>query len=117
MLVDDDRSLIRLLETRLKSRGYDILTACDGKEGLEKAQTLQPDLIILDVMMPKVNGYTVCCMLRLDERYSSIPIIMLTSRSEDADKEFDEKVKPDAYITKPFNRDALFEKIEELVGE
>ncbi|MCR4337412.1 MAG: response regulator, partial [Candidatus Omnitrophica bacterium] len=75
-----------------------------------------PDLIILDVMMPKVNGYTVCSVLKNTEPYRSIPIIILTARSSEADGQFDPKFKPEAFITKPFHSPDLFTKVKELVS-
>ena len=74
-----------------------------------------PDLIILDIMMPIINGYNMCSLLRKEERSKSIPIIMLTSRSEESDKAIGKEVGANAYITKPFNMDDLLKKISELL--
>jgi len=102
---------------RLEANGYEVLPAYDGQEGLDKARKEKPDLIILDLMLPKMDGYKVCRMLKFDEKYKKIPIIMFTARAQETDKEMGEEVGADAYITKPFEPQALLAKIEELLGK
>ncbi len=115
LLVDDEIQLLSMVQMRLEANGYDIITANDGEEGLEKAKSENPDLIMLDVMMPKMDGYKVCGLLKNDSRYSRIPIILFTARAQQDDTEVGEEVGADAYITKPFEPAVLLEKIEELL--
>ncbi|MEW5895401.1 MAG: response regulator [Candidatus Omnitrophota bacterium] len=115
LIIEDDQDIVSLLEYRLISQGYEVLTAFDGAKGLELAKNAMPDLITLDINLPEVNGFTVCSMLKADEVYHSIPIIVITARDGYADNVFDETVKPEAYVTKPFDMNELIEKIEALI--
>ena len=81
LVVDDEASIRRILETRLKMVGYEVITAADGEEALEMYSKHNPDLIILDVMMPKINGFKICRLLKYDSKYKNIPILMVTARS------------------------------------
>lgn len=116
LIVDDEPYLVMALKIRLENVGYDVITASDGVEGLDKAQGENPDLIILDVMMPKKSGYQVCQTLKSDDQYKHIPIIMLTAKGQRSDKEWGEKAGADTYITKPFDDSELLLKIKELLG-
>ena len=115
LIIEDDPDLVDLLSYRLKAKGYEVLTALDGATGLEVAKNEKPDLITLDVMMPGLNGFTVCRALKFNDEYKHIPIIFLTAKSGATDNVFDESVQPEAYITKPFDINHLFDKIEELL--
>lgn len=115
LLVDDEKDLVETVSFRLKASGYDVVTAYDGQEALTKTRLEKPDLIILDLMLPKMDGYKVCRMLKFDERYKSIPIIMFTARVQESDKKMGEEVGADAYITKPFEPENLLGKIKELL--
>ncbi|MFA4889684.1 MAG: response regulator [Candidatus Omnitrophota bacterium] len=117
LLVDDESELVDMVKMRLEASGYTVSTAYDGMEALEKAKKEKPDLIILDLMLPKMDGYKVCGLLKADTRYSKIPIIMFTARAQESDKKMGEEVGADAYITKPFEPQALLEKIKELLKE
>jgi len=114
LIIDDEEDLVAILRIRLMSEGYEVMTAHDGINGLEMAKTKNPDLIILDVNMPHLNGFAVCSLLKGNEEYRHIPVIMLTARDEENDKFFDDVVKPDAFINKPFETDALLDKIQSL---
>ena len=116
LVIDDDPIIISLLTSSLEAKGYGVIAALDGREGLQKLENTRPDLIILDIMLPGMNGYTVYAFLKYTEKYKSIPVIMLTTRQEIRDKIFDKEVKPDGYITKPFEMKSLMDKVEELVG-
>jgi len=116
LIVEDDPDIVSLLEFRLREKGFDVLTAMDGAAGLALARREHPDLITLDINLPEVNGFTVCSMLKADSQYSDIPIIMLTARDGAADNVFDDSVKPETYITKPFDIDDLIEKIHTLTS-
>lgn len=115
LVVDDESDLVVMISTALKHQGYEVITANDGQEGLEKAKTEKPDLIVLDLMLPRINGYKVCGLLKKDTRYAKIPIILLTAKASTEDMELGKKVGADAYITKPYERETLISKIEELI--
>lgn len=115
LVVDDEPDVIKIISVRLKAAGYDVITAEDGQEGLLKARTEKPDLVLLDLMLPKVDGFQVCRMLKYDENFKSIPIILLTARTQEADKQAGKDVGADAYIEKPFDYKELLTKIEELL--
>ncbi len=115
LIVDDEEDLVTMIKLRLEAAGYDTLEAYDGQEALKKAQDQNPDLIILDLMLPKMNGYKVCRMLKFNEKYRHIPIIMFTAKVQDTDKQMGQKVGADAYIIKPFEPDILLGKIRELL--
>ena len=115
LVIDDDVVITKMIESRLKANGYEPIVSNDAAMGLEIAIKKSPDLIILDVMMPIINGYNMCSLIRAEKRSKSIPIIMLTSRSEDSDKAIGRQVGANAYITKPFNMDDLLQKIKEII--
>ncbi len=117
LIVDDEEDLVVMVSKALKYKGYEVITAYDGQEGLEKAKTQKPDLIILDLMLPRMHGYKVCGLLKKDARYAKIPVILFTAKAKAEDIELGKKVGADAYITKPYERDALLSKIEELIKE
>lgn len=115
LVVDDEMDLVETLTYRLKANNYEVITASDGQEGLDRARREKPDLIILDLMLPKLDGYKVCRMLKFDEKYKHIPIIMFSARVQESDKKTGMEVGADGYITKPFEASMLLEKIEELI--
>ena len=100
LVVEDDPNILKLLPSDLELEGHTVFTAKDGQEGLDRAKSLKPDLIILDVMLPKMSGYDVCRALRKDG--SDVPIIMLTAKSQEADKVIGLDYGADDYVTKPF---------------
>jgi two-component system alkaline phosphatase synthesis response regulator PhoP len=116
LIVDDEEALIRLVTLYLKYHSYEVISAIDGQEGLEKAKTEKPDLIVLDLMLPKMDGYKVCGLLKKDTRYAKIPIILFTAKAQEKDIKLGEEVGANAYITKPFEPEVLLSKIEELIG-
>ncbi|MBN1870624.1 MAG: response regulator [Candidatus Omnitrophica bacterium] len=117
LLVDDETQLITMVQMRLEANGYEVITASDGQEGLEKAKSESPDLIMMDVMMPKMDGYKACGLLKNDTRYAKIPIILFTARAQQDDQEVGKEVGADAYITKPFEPPVLLAKIKELLDK
>lgn len=117
LVVDDEQNIAKVLCMRLKSHNYETITANDGAQGLEMARTENPDLIILDVMLPKLEGYEVCRMLKYDEKYKHIPIIMFTAKTEDIDKLTGEKVGADDYVSKPYDPQDLLAKIKKYIKE
>jgi len=117
LLVDDEKDLVETVTFRLEAAGYEVVPAYDGQEGFEKAKSEKPDLIILDLMLPKMDGYKVCRMLNFDGKYKKIPILMFTARAQESDKKIGEEVGANDYITKPFEPQALLGKIKELLGD
>jgi len=115
LIVDDEPAIVEALSLRLGANGYEVISAADGVEGLQKARTEKPDLIILDIMLPKMDGLKVCRMLKFDEKHGSIPIILLTAKVQQLDLEQGKEAGADAYMTKPFRSDELLAKIKELL--
>ncbi len=117
LIVDDEQDIVESLKFVLEVSGYTCYTAYNGEDGLKLAKELLPDLIILDVMMPKINGYKISRLLKYDNKYKDIPIIMLTARSQTEDKLIGEETGVNEYITKPFELDQIVKKVEEYIGQ
>ena len=117
LLVDDEPSIVKMVGKRLEVEGFDVVIAMDGQEGLAKAQAEHPDLIILDLMLPKLNGYEVCTMLKQDTRYQKIPIVLFTAKAQDKDEKLGMECGANAYVRKPFRAQELLEKIRALLAE
>ena len=115
LIVDDENDLVETLKYRLEIADYEVITATDGQEGLKKARSESPDLVILDLMLPKLDGYRVCRMLKFDEKFKNIPVILFSARVQESDIKMGEEQGADAYITKPFDPKALLEKIDALL--
>jgi DNA-binding response OmpR family regulator len=115
LVVDDEKDIVDLVCARLKAAGYDTITAYDGEEGLEKARTGKPDLIILDLMLPKMDGYAVCLALKSDPNYRDIPIIMFTARYHENDIKMGQEIGADAYVIKPYDANILMANIQALI--
>ena len=115
LLVDDEPSIVKMVGKRLEVEGFDVVVAMDGQEGLTKAQTEHPDLIILDLMLPKLNGYEVCTTLKHDPRYQKIPIVLFTAKAQDKDEKLGMECGANAYVRKPFRAQELLEKIRSLL--
>jgi DNA-binding response OmpR family regulator len=113
LIVEDEYSMLVGLEDAFKHAGYDIICAQDGETGLKTAEKERPDLIILDVMLPKMDGFEVCRLLR--QRGFFIPIVMLTARSQEVDKVIGLELGADDYVTKPFSDRELFARVKALL--
>lgn len=111
LVVDDYPQVVEVLRIRLESSGYEVMTAYDGQEALKIARSKKPDLILLDVLLPKINGYKVARFLKYDKKYKNIPIIMLTSRAKKADAELGIQSGADEYVFKPYNPPQLLQLI------
>ena len=116
LVVEDEPDVASLLTLLLKSQGYDVITAGDGQEALEVARSELPDLILLDIMLPKLDGYKVARMLKFDEKFSYIPIIMLTAKIQEKDKKVGLEMGANAYITKPFDTADLLDVIKQTLA-
>lgn len=117
LLIEDEADMLRAITIRLEANNYEVLTARDGQAGLEKARQEKPDLIIMDIMLPKMDGFTLCRMLKYDMAYQHIPIIILTARIQEADRNKGQEVGADAYVTKPYKSDELLGKTRELLDK
>ncbi len=110
LIVEDERAIVEILKFNLVREGYETLEALDGETGLELGRTADPDLILLDVMLPKLGGFEICRQLR--DEGSAVPIIMLTAREEENDKVFGLEAGADDYITKPFSMRELLARVK-----
>lgn len=115
LLVDDEASVIKVVRRRLETQGYAVVTAADGIEGLEKAMEERPDLIISDVMMPDLDGYSMIRALRGKPEFAKTPIIVLTAKDRMQELLHFEGIKDCDYIIKPFETEVLLEKIAQLM--
>ena len=116
LVVDDNEASRIILRVQLEGAGYEVSEAKDGEVGLEKARQTAPDLIILDVMLPKMDGYHVARLLKFDEKHMKTPIIMLTSRSCQTDRETGMEVGSDAYLVKPYKAEDMLEIVKKLIS-
>ena len=114
LIIEDERALTDVLAYNLQREGYETTVANDGKEGLRKAQTLLPDLVLLDLMLPNANGLEICRELRAGERTRHIPIVMLTAKAEETDQVVGFSMGADDYVTKPFSVKVLLQRIKAL---
>ena len=122
LIVDDDPDLVEAVSTILESKGYAVAAAYGGVEGLEKARTENPDLIVLDVMMPDKDGYEVCKELKADEKYHTIPILLLTAvvskiSTTKYTQQMGMETEADDYVDKPVEPDELVRRIEVLIAK
>src|SRR5690554_4162406 len=113
LLVEDEESLLEVILMNLKMEGYDVTVARDGKEAIDMARQARYDLCILDIMLPKVDGFTVCKTLRLDN--NKVPILFLSAKSTGADRVEGLKIGGDDYLTKPFNLEELLLRVSNLL--
>src|SRR3954467_8754605 len=114
LVIEDDRSLVEVLSYNLKAVGYDVIVASDGQDGLLKAQMKLPEIVILDLMLPVVDGLDVCRRLRAGSATRDLPIIMLTAKGEESDELVGFSLGADDYVTKPFSVKVLLERIKAL---
>lgn len=117
LVVDDEVAIVRVLRDRLEIEGYEVLAAYDGAEGVEIAKRELPDLIIMDITMPNMDGLTAARLLRENPETSKIPIIMLTARGQESDEEAGYQAGAVRYFTKPFSTRQLVREIKNILGE
>ena len=111
LVVDDEANILLSLEFLMKKAGYDVRTARDGEEALAEMRKARPDLVLLDVMMPKRNGFDVCEMIRANPEWKDVRVIMLTAKGRDVEREKGLAVGADDYITKPFSTREVVERV------
>jgi twitching motility two-component system response regulator PilG len=117
MIIDDSKTIRRTAETLLKKAGYNVITATDGFEALSKIADNRPDIIFIDIMMPRLDGYQTCALIKRNQNYKSTPVILLTSKDGLFDRARGRIVGSDQYLTKPFTKEELLGAIKEYVSD
>jgi CheY-like chemotaxis protein len=117
LVVDDSKVIRELIAVNLELEGFEVTTAGDGERALELAAEFRPDVITLDVMMPRLNGFETVTRLRQDPRTAGIPVVMVTGRAQSADRERGEEVGVEAYLTKPFEPAELIDVVSRLARQ
>ncbi|NLH73846.1 MAG: response regulator transcription factor [Verrucomicrobia bacterium] len=115
LVVDDEPDAVELIEFSLKQAGYDVITAADGAEAVRKAQSFLPNLIVLDLMLPEIDGLEVCRLLRRNQSTASIPILMLTAKAAEVDRVVGFELGAEDYVTKPFSPRELVLRIKRIL--
>jgi two-component system alkaline phosphatase synthesis response regulator PhoP len=115
LVCDDERSIVRLIQVNLERQGWEVVPAYDGKEGLEKIRSEKPDIVVLDVMMPYMDGFEVLKNLRRDPQTQNLPVVMLTAKAQDKDVFEGYHYGADIYLTKPFNPMELVTFIKRII--
>ena len=116
LLVDDDPVILKLLQVNFEMEGYTVMTAADGVEGLEKARSERPDIVLLDIMMPRMDGLQVTQALKGDDSTKDIPIILLSAKAQASDIQAGRDMGADDYLTKPFDPLELLERVGDLLS-
>lgn len=116
LVVDDEINITQILEFSIGAEGYEVITAANGEEAIDKARREQPNLIILDVMMPRIDGYEACRILKSNPLTKNIPVVLLTAKGREIDKRLGYEVGATDYIIKPFSPNKLIERIHELLS-
>jgi DNA-binding response OmpR family regulator len=116
LVVDDDPVILKLLEVNFEMEGFQVVRAADGAEGLERAREVLPDIVVLDVMMPRMTGYEVAKALREDGHTAHIPIIFVTARAQSSDVEKGMELGVEDYVTKPFDPLELIDRVNSLLA-
>jgi two-component system alkaline phosphatase synthesis response regulator PhoP len=116
LIIEDDRSAARLAQYTIQQAGYDAIIAYDGYEGMEKTLSEHPDLVILDIMLPGLDGYEICHRLRAEPETITLPILMISAKAREEDRNIGLKVGADDYLAKPVEPSVMLEKIEELLA-
>jgi two-component system alkaline phosphatase synthesis response regulator PhoP len=117
LVVDDEIYIVHILDFSLGMEGYEVVTALDGEQALHKVKSDKPDLVVLDIMMPKLDGYETCKILKADPDTKNIPVILLSAKGRNVDQKMGFQVGADDYITKPFSPRKLVERINMILGQ
>ena len=116
LVVDDEIYIVHILDFSLGMEGYEVITALDGEQALEKANQFKPDLIVLDIMMPKMDGYETCKALKANPETAHIPVILLSAKGRTIDQQTGYDVGAEDYITKPFSPRKLVDQVNSMLG-
>ncbi|MBI4728953.1 MAG: response regulator [Acidobacteria bacterium] len=118
LVVDDDRVILQLLEVNLEMEGYDVRTAANGEQALSDVKVFRPDIVILDIMMPRMDGMEVCRRIQADPASADVPVVFLSAKAQDLDVRRGYELGVAAYLTKPFDPQELIDTVERvLAGE
>jgi two-component system alkaline phosphatase synthesis response regulator PhoP len=117
LVVDDEIYIVHILDFSLGMEGYEVITALDGEQALERMKSEKPDLVVLDIMMPKLDGYEVCKSIKSNPTTKQTPVILLSAKGRNVDQKLGFDVGADDYITKPFSPRKLVERINQLLGQ
>ena len=117
ILIADDELNIRSLVSRMLDKDYIVIEATNGEEAIDIAKRQEPDLILMDLIMPKMDGYTACFSIKTDQATKEIPVVMLTGVGHEFNKKFAQEMGADGYITKPFSADELLRQVKRVLGE
>ncbi|MDD4982168.1 MAG: response regulator [Candidatus Omnitrophota bacterium] len=115
LVVDDELDVQSIISFRLEINGYKVSVASDGQEGLDKIKAEKPNLVLLDLMLPKINGFEICRMIKFDDKFKDLPIIILSALDKEDDRKKAMEAGADAYFLKPFDLEVLLEKINSLL--
>jgi two-component system alkaline phosphatase synthesis response regulator PhoP len=115
LVIEDDPATLRLVDYTLKQEGYDVITSTNGLDGLRKALSESPDLVILDVMLPGLDGFEICYRLRAEPSKAKLPILMFTAKAQEIDKDTGIRVGADDYLTKPSSPDVILSHVAKLL--
>jgi len=115
LVIEDDPATLRLVDYSLKQEGYEVITAANGPDGIQKALGESPDLVILDVMLPGLDGFEVCYQLRAEPSTAKLPILMFTARAQEIDKDTGRRVGADDYLTKPSAPEEIVNHVAKLL--
>jgi len=116
LIVDDEPNIVLALELLMKKEGYETLSVDDGEKAFEAVKEFLPDRVILDIMMPKMDGYEVCQRIRADDRFRDVSIIMLTAKGREVEREKGMAMGADFYVTKPFSTREVMLKVKEILA-
>jgi twitching motility two-component system response regulator PilH len=117
LVVDDSAMVLEMVSAHLKQNGIEVLEAHDGSDAVEQLKTVTPDLVVTDVVMPKMNGYELCRWIKNNDSTKDVPVIMCTTKSEEFDKYWGMKQGADAYLTKPYHPPELIKTIKQLLSQ
>jgi CheY-like chemotaxis protein len=117
LVVEDDDVIRQLITVNLELEGFDVVTAVDGQDALDKVLEAKPDVITLDVMMPRLDGWETATQLRANPDTAHIKVVLLSARAQETDLQHGERIGVDAYLTKPFDPDELIDTVKRLAGE
>jgi DNA-binding response OmpR family regulator len=117
LVVEDDDVIRQLITVNLELEGFDVVTAVDGQDALDKVLEVKPDVVTLDVMMPRLDGWETATQLRANPDTAHVKVVLLSARAQETDLQHGEKIGVDAYLTKPFDPDELIETVKRLAGE
>lgn len=117
LVVDDEPDILKTIKMSLQMEGFKVLEATNGMTALKKTKKERPALIVLDIMLPKMNGFKLCKMIKFDEKYKDIPIIILTAKAQEKDKKLAKKSGAEVFLTKPFESEELIKNINDLLNK